>query len=192
MPNSVDHPAHYGGLSDPYEAIKVIEAWQLNFNLGNVLKYIRRTKSIEDLEKARWYLDREIANRKAAEYPEFPGPNNLVAAIATGAQVQPTNSYKLVVERGVKEPYVPAPYWTQAGPGVPICSTCTHPSKYHHHVSRYNDQTGKADPDSVSCEVCGCQAKQETKEAPAGSIGRLVPKPVSAPSTSPSERQDKA
>jgi Protein of unknwon function (DUF3310) len=69
----VDHPKHYGGVDDPYEAIKVIEAWFCNFNLGNCLKYIRRAgqKSLstylEDLEKARFYLDREITNRKRIE-----------------------------------------------------------------------------------------------------------------------------
>jgi len=65
----IDHPAHYGGADNPYEAIKVIEAWGLGFNLGNTAKYIARAERkgapIEDLEKARWYLDREIANRKA-------------------------------------------------------------------------------------------------------------------------------
>jgi len=61
----IDHPQHYGG-DTLYEAIKVIEAWQLNFNLGNAVKYISRagkkdlTRTVEDLKKARWYLDREI------------------------------------------------------------------------------------------------------------------------------------
>ena len=63
---TVDHPAYYGGADNPYEAIKVIEAWQLNFNLGNTVKYIVRAGKkgavLEDLKKARWYLDREIAN----------------------------------------------------------------------------------------------------------------------------------
>jgi hypothetical protein len=67
---AVDHPAHYGGAGDPYEAIKVIEAWRLGFHLGNAVKYIaragRKGPLIEDLEKARWYLDREIAWRRAA------------------------------------------------------------------------------------------------------------------------------
>ena len=61
-----DHPAHYGGADNPYEAIKVIEAWELDFSLGNAVKYISRAgkkdaaKEIEDLEKARWYIDRRI------------------------------------------------------------------------------------------------------------------------------------
>lgn len=63
---AIVHPAHYGGESNPYEAIKVIEAWELNFNLGNTLKYISRhgvkpgADMIEDLKKAAWYLNREI------------------------------------------------------------------------------------------------------------------------------------
>ena len=68
--SAVDHPDHYGGAANPYEAIKVIEAWDLGFCLGNTVKYISRagrkdaTKLIEDLEKARWYLDREIQRLK--------------------------------------------------------------------------------------------------------------------------------
>jgi hypothetical protein len=68
----VNHPEHYGG-DTPYEVIKVLEAWGLDesFCLGNAVKYIARAKKkgaqIEDLEKARWYLDREITNlRKKA------------------------------------------------------------------------------------------------------------------------------
>lgn len=63
----VNHPQHYGG-DTTYEAIKVIEAWGLGFCLGNVVKYIARAEHkgapIDDLEKARWYLDREIARRR--------------------------------------------------------------------------------------------------------------------------------
>jgi len=61
---AVDHPAHYGGAENTYEAIKVIEAWELGFNLGNVIKYISRAgkkgSRIDDLKKAQWYLTREI------------------------------------------------------------------------------------------------------------------------------------
>lgn len=62
---AVNNPKHYGG-DTTYEAIKVIEAWELNFHLGNVVKYINRagkkdiTKTKEDLLKAKWYLDRYI------------------------------------------------------------------------------------------------------------------------------------
>ncbi len=66
FPGAVDHPAHYGGADNPYEAIKVIEAWDLGFNLGNAVKYISRAgkkdpaKLVEDLQKAAFYLNREI------------------------------------------------------------------------------------------------------------------------------------
>lgn len=64
----VNHPNHYGGEENPYEAIKVIDAWELGFSLGNTVKYISRagkkdpTKELEDLKKALWYLDHHIKN----------------------------------------------------------------------------------------------------------------------------------
>ena len=66
LKEAIDHPSHYGGADNPYEAIKVIEAWDLGFNLGNAVKYMSRAgkkdpmKRLEDLQKARWYLEREI------------------------------------------------------------------------------------------------------------------------------------
>ena len=64
---AVDHPDYYkrGGI----EAIDAIEAWELGFHLGNVVKYIARAgrktaDSLQDLQKAAWYLDREIKRRK--------------------------------------------------------------------------------------------------------------------------------
>lgn len=67
---AVDHPPHYGGADNPYEAIKVIEAWCLGFCLGNTIKYISRAGKkgdvVQDLKKARWYLDREIENLEKA------------------------------------------------------------------------------------------------------------------------------
>ena len=60
----IDHPLHYN--QGKYEAIEVIEDWNLGFNLGNTIKYISRAghkdkdKTIEDLKKALWYLIREI------------------------------------------------------------------------------------------------------------------------------------
>ena len=60
----VNHPAHYkvGGI----ETIDFIEAKSLGYNLGNVVKYVTRSdhkdNRLQDLEKARWYLDREIGN----------------------------------------------------------------------------------------------------------------------------------
>lgn len=60
--NMVDHPAHYN--KGKIEVIDFIEDQQLPFHLGNVVKYIARAGSkgdkLEDLKKARWYLDRYI------------------------------------------------------------------------------------------------------------------------------------
>jgi len=64
--DAINNPAHYGGIENPYEAIKVIEAWQLDFHLGNVVKYIARAGKkdkdffLQDLKKAKWYLNRAI------------------------------------------------------------------------------------------------------------------------------------
>jgi hypothetical protein len=76
MSESVNHPAHYGGEDNPYEAIKVVEAWSLGFCLGNVVKYVSRAGKkgdpLEDLKKARWYLDREIENLERIRGAEAP------------------------------------------------------------------------------------------------------------------------
>ena len=58
----VNHPSHYN--MGKYEAIDVIEDWNLNFNLGNAVKYISRAGHkddiVQDLKKSLWYIDREI------------------------------------------------------------------------------------------------------------------------------------
>ena len=68
MTEKVNHPDHYGGERNPYEAIKVIEAWDLNFHLGNAIKYICRAgfkdSKIHDLEKAIHYLQNELHHEK--------------------------------------------------------------------------------------------------------------------------------
>lgn len=63
--NNVDHPKHYNQGIEP---IDIIESWDLNFSLGNAIKYILRApyknNELEDLEKAKWYLEREIKRLK--------------------------------------------------------------------------------------------------------------------------------
>ena len=60
--NLVDHPGHYN--SGKYEAIDVIEDWNLDFHCGNAIKYISRHKhkghAKQDIEKAIWYLQRYL------------------------------------------------------------------------------------------------------------------------------------
>lgn len=64
--NNVDHPSHYA--DGKIEVIEYIEDKKLNFHRGNAVKYISRAgkkdpaNEIEDLQKAIWYLQREIEN----------------------------------------------------------------------------------------------------------------------------------
>ncbi len=63
--NPVDHPTHYN--VGRIEVIDAIESWELNFSMGNAVKYIARAdhkgNPVEDLRKAVWYLNREIVRR---------------------------------------------------------------------------------------------------------------------------------
>lgn len=60
----VEHPDHYN-IPGSIEVIDFIESWSLDFNEGNVVKYVTRHKhksdALEDLKKARFYIDRLIA-----------------------------------------------------------------------------------------------------------------------------------
>jgi len=66
----VAHPPQYAEGRE-FEPIDVINDWKLNFNLGNVLKYIARCDKkgtpVIDLKKARFYLDDEIKRREQRE-----------------------------------------------------------------------------------------------------------------------------
>ena len=74
MADLINHPQHY--TRGRIEVIDFIEDKELNFNLGNVVKYVVRSghkkssgksmeaKALEDLKKARWYIDREIMIRE--------------------------------------------------------------------------------------------------------------------------------
>lgn len=71
---TVNHPSHY--QSNGLEAIDVIEAYFYDsFNLGNAFKYMARAGKkndyVEDLQKAVWYLEREIDNNTAYTITEF-------------------------------------------------------------------------------------------------------------------------
>jgi len=70
-PDMVNHPSHYTFAEPQYEVLLVIEAWKLGYHLGNVVKYVaragRKGKEIEDLRKARFYLDRKIKQLEARQ-----------------------------------------------------------------------------------------------------------------------------
>lgn len=65
---SVNHPPHYNSHPSGVECIEIAEAFP--FNTGNAIKYLWRAglkpsaNVVTDLEKARWYIDREIARLK--------------------------------------------------------------------------------------------------------------------------------
>jgi len=65
----VNHPPHY--QANGVEAIDVIDAFGLGFNLGNATKYIlragRKGPPLTDLRKAAWYLDREIKRQERGQ-----------------------------------------------------------------------------------------------------------------------------
>jgi len=64
-PDPVNHPAHYLSPTG-LESIEIIEAFNLDFALGNVIKYVLRSSKkgtpLTDLKKAQWYLARAISN----------------------------------------------------------------------------------------------------------------------------------
>ncbi len=69
LDDAVNHPHHYGGEDNVYEAIKVIDAWGLGFSLGNALKYISRAgkkseNGYQDIQKAAWYLNHWLETNK--------------------------------------------------------------------------------------------------------------------------------
>ena len=66
-PDPVNHPKHYTGHPSGVECIQITE--HMGFNLGNAVKYIWRadlkSDAIEDLKKAKWYIERELLKRGA-------------------------------------------------------------------------------------------------------------------------------
>jgi hypothetical protein len=67
MSDNVNHPKHYIGHPSGVVCIQITE--HMNFCLGNAVKYIWRADlkndAVEDLEKAKWYIEREILKRKS-------------------------------------------------------------------------------------------------------------------------------
>jgi Protein of unknwon function (DUF3310) len=73
MQDVVNNPKHYTSHPSGIDCIQITE--HMSFNLGNALKYIWRCdlkkEAIEDLRKARWYIDREIAKRVKLEAEQY-------------------------------------------------------------------------------------------------------------------------
>jgi hypothetical protein len=68
MSKKVNHPTHYNA---GIEVIDFIESWSMSFSEGNVIKYVARHhykgRPVEDLKKAKWYLERMIKNLEKSE-----------------------------------------------------------------------------------------------------------------------------
>lgn len=83
----VSSPKHY--TQHKVECIEVVE--NMSFILGNVIKYVWRADlkgGLQDLEKAKWYLEREIANRKRVAVEEAPELTGAAAALVDRADAQ--------------------------------------------------------------------------------------------------------
>lgn len=80
-PDMVNSPAHYGGKDNPFEVIKVLRAWGLYGNAMrfNSIKYLARAGKkndiVEDLKKAIWYINEEIAEIEKLRVVHFVNPN---------------------------------------------------------------------------------------------------------------------
>ena len=74
MENQINHPEHYGGEDNPYEAINVIESWDLDFHLGNAINHISQSRNkenneqLEHLKKSLWFLERKIHNIEGGDF----------------------------------------------------------------------------------------------------------------------------
>jgi len=98
----VHNPSHYksGGI----EVIDVIEAFELNYRLGNVIKYVlragRKDDLLQDLEKAAWYLDREIDKLyEQAEAEEVAADAADASAVACAKKPESEHLYVDVTSR---------------------------------------------------------------------------------------------
>lgn len=99
MDDAVNHPSHY--TRGPVEVIDIIEGFGLNYHLGNVTKYVLRAghknDALEDLKKARWYIDREIERQDIMapkrEHSRKPGiVRDEISRVPQAGNVRPRDS----------------------------------------------------------------------------------------------------
>ena len=89
MNDPVNHPKHYTEHPSGVECIQITE--HMNFCLGNAVKYIWRADlkgGIEDLQKAAWYIDREIKRRQQNAY-QRKHPKARINTTISGADIAP-------------------------------------------------------------------------------------------------------
>lgn len=88
MNDNVNHPKHYTEHPSGVECIQITE--HMNFCLGNAMKYIWRADSkggLEDLQKAAWYINREIKRREHEN--SRPKEHSLANATLSGVHIAP-------------------------------------------------------------------------------------------------------
>ena len=95
----INKPPHYDLW---LELIDAIEAWGLGYSLGNAGKHIARAAhkgtELQDLQKARWYLDREIAQHATADAPRSADRPEEVAEAVGGPYYPPPAAYMTITE----------------------------------------------------------------------------------------------
>lgn len=100
----INNPSHYAE-GRKYETIEVIEDWQLSYRLGNAVKYVSRAgrkdpaKTVEDLKKAIWYINREIASLEGERTPYSVTYEDVLEDYAACA----ARGEDLLVEYGVQD-----------------------------------------------------------------------------------------
>ncbi|WGL30441.1 SaV protein [Synechococcus phage S-CRES1] len=104
MSDMVNRPAHYCE-GRKHEPLEVISDWDLNYRLGSALKYISRagrkdpSKTVEDLKKSIFYLEREIAALEGAQTPYSVTYDDVLEDYAASA----AQGEELVLEYGVQD-----------------------------------------------------------------------------------------
>lgn len=176
MTDPVNHPSHYTSHPSGVECIQVVE--HLPFCVGSAIKYLWRAglksgaSELEDLEKARWYVERELARRRRADHTPEPPPQTC-GTCAHGERTQwgadsgtcgkdgcpyPTRALACVEWAHVQAAPAPAP----AVPRTLPCATCRY-------WVRLDDVLGRCILKGVKTSLAApgdCEAWQEHPAVP--------------------------
>lgn len=108
MTEKINHPPHYTSHPSGVECIAITE--HLNFCVGNAIKYLWRAglkgERLEDLKKARWYVDREIKRLESIETVAKPMPEPMLCIVCSSNPHKPWCGVPASAAVD-SEPYVP-------------------------------------------------------------------------------------
>lgn len=132
MHDAINHPSHY--TDGKIEVIDYIEDKQLGYHLGNAIKYISRagkkdpSKTVEDLKKAVWYINRKI---KKLESGVDPIEQRIIAdeqveaeqreTLVSDISVREIETHKQLVERAKQKRIETCTQYTFCSDGCPLC-----------------------------------------------------------------------